>query len=560
MANLRNRLSFPRILTYRHLLVLILGLLALTVNSMADIVERYNCEENLTASGSDLSAVQTFNGEFPEGSGNITTPADGDVIKVSENISVSTTISPTNNFTLQAKSNPVTISHSGSQTRLYNLSNTVTTLTLKNVTISGFGINYANGGAIIIQNSESSVSLTNDNVTFTGNTAGEYGGAIYSSRSLIISGETTFAGNKALNDGAGAIYVVSGKRLTISGKTTFTGNTSDYGGAIYVSNDQIIFEGDDSVGTFTDNVSTGTEVGAIGGHDIRAYHGNLKFKDKGTYSFDGGITAPQGSTDINEAQVTIAGRENCATNRYQFGSTTISNGGKLIAKLDYINTIDSTPITLSDSVSLVELTNVLMNQTATIKSSTGDGAFILEYLAAEGNVQKESLVISSGRIDTKGCMKAVIEVGSDATFSPGNSVGDLDLDGSKFTLDGEMLIEVDRTGADTFVCGEFELDNGTVTLYWPNDEIPFFATCDLITSTSDLSGVLENLEANLDFSTSPTVEQLYNDGYITVSLFGDNNNIVRLSVDRNAVPEPSTWALLALGVAGLLYVRKRTRK
>ena len=31
-------------------------------------------------------------------------------------------------------------------------------------------------------------------------------------------------------------------------------------------------------------------------------------------------------------------------------------------------------------------------------------------------------------------------------------------------------------------------------------------------------------------------------------------------VDPNVVPEPSTWALLALGVAGLMYWRKRTRK
>ena len=125
------------------------------------------------------------------------------------------------------------------------------------------------------------------------------------------------------------------------------------------------------------------------------------------------------------------------------------------------------------------------------------------------------------------------------------------------TLTGEMLIEVDGTGADTFVCGEFELGNGKAALDWQHDEIPFFAVCDLITSTSDLSGVLDNLKDNLDFSTSPTVQQLYTDKYITLTLAGDNNNIIRLSIDRNAVPEPSTWALLVLGVTGLLYVRKR---
>ena len=79
------------------------------------------------------------------------------------------------------------------------------------------------------------------------------------------------------------------------------------------------------------------------------------------------------------------------------------------------------------------------------------------------------------------------------------------------------------------------------------------------TSTSNLSDVYANLEEHLDFSTSPKVEQLFNDGYITLALVG-NNNIIRLSIDRNAVPEPSTWALLVLGAAGLAYMRKRSRQ
>ncbi|MBQ3349023.1 MAG: PEP-CTERM sorting domain-containing protein [Thermoguttaceae bacterium] len=38
-----------------------------------------------------------------------------------------------------------------------------------------------------------------------------------------------------------------------------------------------------------------------------------------------------------------------------------------------------------------------------------------------------------------------------------------------------------------------------------------------------------------------------------------NGGVIQLtaSIDTNAVPEPSTWALLALGAAGLLYLRKR---
>lgn len=193
--------------------------------------------------------------------------------------------------------------------------------------------------------------------------------------------------------------------------------------------------------------------------------------------------------------------------------------------------------------------------TITVKAT--DNAPFQIYTAADGLVSASSFIISSGRIDVKGYMQAEVEVGSDATFSPGNSVGSVNVDGD-FKLTGELLMEVDGTGADILTCDTFTMNGGTAVLNWQNDEIPFFSTLDIIISEStDLSDVYNSIVENIDFSTSPTVEQLFNDGYITVSLAGANNNIVRLSIDRNAVPEPSTWALLILGAAGLLYCRQR---
>ncbi|MBR6437147.1 MAG: PEP-CTERM sorting domain-containing protein, partial [Thermoguttaceae bacterium] len=45
------------------------------------------------------------------------------------------------------------------------------------------------------------------------------------------------------------------------------------------------------------------------------------------------------------------------------------------------------------------------------------------------------------------------------------------------------------------------------------------------------------------------------DYYWNLSVRGGNT--VYASVDANAVPEPSTWALLILGVVGIMYWRKR---
>ena len=248
------------------------------------------------------------------------------------------------------------------------------------------------------------------------------------------------------------------------------------------------------------------------------------------------------------------------------GNTTIESGTLELTAGGTLNNLsggsDSNPVTLEATGKALTLNNTEMTKfigsitasSVTVKAK--DDAPFQIYTAANGLVDAGSFVVSSGRVDVKGYMKGAVEVGENATFSPGNSVGNVSIDGD-FTLNGDLLIEVDATGADTLVCDGFTLNGGTAILNWQDDEIPFFATCDLITSTSDLSDVYANLEENLDFSTSPKVEQLFNDGYITLALAGDSNNIIRLSIDRNAVPEPSTWALLALGVIGLMYWRKR---
>ncbi len=164
------------------------------------------------------------------------------------------------------------------------------------------------------------------------------------------------------------------------------------------------------------------------------------------------------------------------------------------------------------------------SDTATIKSSSNDGVMDLLINKAE---EVETISISSGRIDIKGCIDASIELQNDATFSPGNSVGHVDIDGDFILNAGTtLLIEMDATGIDTMAATSFDLDNGTIS-FTLSDEIPGGATYDILTE------------------------------YYTLALAGPTNNIVRFSIDRNAVPEPSTWALLILGAAGLLYVRKR---
>ena len=247
------------------------------------------------------------------------------------------------------------------------------------------------------------------------------------------------------------------------------------------------------------------------------------------------------------------------------GTLTLSNGGTLYnlsgGSLDDNGQITGAAALNASGQELTlnnnETSKFIGSITADTITKAGNGT--LQFCTdADHKVVADSLTVSAGELDFKGYFEGSIEVHDEAVFSPGNSVGSVDIDGD-FKLTGKLLMEVDGTGADILTCDTFTMDGGKVVLNWQNDEIPFFSTLDIIIAesmTEDLSDVYNNLVENIDFSTSPTVEQLYNDGYIKVSLVGDNK-IVRLSIDRNAVPEPSTWAMLVLGIVGLMYWRKR---
>ena len=190
---------------------------------------------------------------------------------------------------------------------------------------------------------------------------------------------------------------------------------------------------------------------------------------------------------------------------------------------------------------------------------TGAGTF--QFDAALGAVDAESLVVSSGELDFKGYFEGNIEVFNGAVFSPGNSIGTINQTGD-FTLDtgATLLLEVGKdtddniltdilnvTGDTTFEDGsiiEIALDSSYANAFEDGD----VANILLPTGIKGSDGNALNLD-NLVFQSS------------LFDLVGYNAGTGYLSVVYSApaagVPEPSTWALLLLGAAGLLYVRKR---
>ena len=151
----------------------------------------------------------------------------------------------------------------------------------------------------------------------------------------------------------------------------------------------------------------------------------------------------------------------------------------------------------------------------------------------------------------KGNYAGDLVVNAGTLLSPGNSVGDLFVDGAVAINGGAtLLLEQDSTGMDSLTATTFSVSPDAILDLAPAALQPG-ATYTLLTQTSD---DFKDNYADVNFWTSLlSAEDNY---YWNLSVV---NNMLMATIDANAVPEPSTWALLLLGVYGLLYLRKRVR-
>ncbi|MBR0238013.1 MAG: PEP-CTERM sorting domain-containing protein [Thermoguttaceae bacterium] len=413
------------------------------------------------------------------------------------------------------------------------------------------------GGSIHLNGG--TLTITGDDVKFTDNSvtsANGDGGAIrgVNNAAVVFTGldeesAMLFSGNTSTRYG-GALSV---SYITLStGTFTFENNsTGNLGGAMYAAT--VTFSGDGTVGTFTGNSA---EVG----NDIYFFDANsvLTFQNAGTYSFDGGIymDSETAQTVINQAQVTIAGREGDDTNVYQLQNVSISNGGKLTAELDNINsatgtfTLDDSSVLefKTDSADASRFDNAISGGTLL---KTGSGTLALDG-TDEHPITANSLTAEDGSLLFKGYYTGDLTIKDGTLFSPGNSVGTLTMDGNFTAESGStLLFEQDATGIDQLII----LNGGTIDI--ANDAILQLAM------TSPVPGATYTLIDSPDGLTGEYASDEFWNGLLTpASAYAWNlyvdGGILYASIDSNAVPEPSTWALLALGVI-VLYLRKRVR-
>lgn len=336
------------------------------------------------------------------------------------------------------------------------------------------------------------------------------------------------------------VYLVTGdwsSSLTIDGaaykgvqfdtQTTTAVKTAAHSGEVVLNQDALFQIG---------SGYTLTQSGAISGTGSidKTGEGALVLSGANTYSGDTNIYG--GTLKLTDDAVAASGK------------MTVGDSGTL----EYNVASGSKKLTISE-----------LNAIASTGQILKTGAGTLQFDAAENSIDAQSLVVTSGRLDFKGYMTGDISI-EDGVFSPGNSVGTANITGNVvITDDGVALFEFSSLDNGAFDVLNIENDGTTdygftagasmIELYFENDDAQAWA------AAIDENGY--KLVSDAGFAAGDYSSWLNN----YTDLFGltgkgDGLYLVGASSPEpgSGVPEPSTWALLALGVI-VLFLRKRVR-
>ena len=352
--------------------------------------------------------------------------------------------------------------------------------------------------------------------------------------------------------GTGVLNKTGEGALTLSGANTYTDGTTISDGILKLTGAGTLGTGAvTNSGTLEFNNSNATITPNISGAgDILV--------SAGTATLTGAVSQTGGATTLADGTTLNIGS---ASTLYNLSGGSESNPATLTVNGDLTLSNDDES-TFIGSITAQKITVNTVNDVA-----------LKLYAGADNKITASSLTVSSGELDFKGYFEGNIEVFNGSIFSPGNSIGTADITGNITFADatadsnGVALFEFGEyaNGADVnhdlFVMengGIFTADDGVILLDFANNDVDDWATEGNKYKLVSNGGFTDEQDYTSWLATTPDYSSLF-------KLTGGADGLYLVGIKAapepgSGVPEPSTWALMALGVVGLMYVRKRTRK
>jgi autotransporter-associated beta strand protein len=510
----------------------------------------------------------------------------------------------------------ITITNTGTTT--FNGANTyagLTTMNAANGTLTLAGDNSAAAGGVTLTagtlNINNAKALGSGVLTIAGGTIDNTSSAaitLATNNAQNWNADFVFTGTKDLNLGTGAVLMSANRSLTVSsGNLTIGGNISGAGfGLTKAGNGTLVLGGSNSY-TGTTTISAGTlqvatpsalvSNSTLQTASSTSIPSTLKLDSAGGYTMDSlnlkGLLVVNGPASGNATLTFTNGgviTSSAASRDIQAGAgaTILFNG----TQFDIATTVTSGSIrtlNLGGSGNIVfnsVLTNGSNGTNSGAISKTGNGILTLNAantytgntsvsagtLLVNGSTHSSSAVdVTGATLGGTGTIGGSVTVGSGATIAGGlNGVGTLNLS-SSMTLNGNSTFSADISGATPGTeYNRLQLSGAAVTLngvnnlalnltYTPTDQQLFFLIvgASSITGRFDsLNGVTTTLNQNSTFTLGGQEFMIGYSGNSTAGTFTGGNDLV---LQASAVPEPSTWALMVLGLVGAVVLIRRKK-